>query len=75
LIPPASPGTLLDALRILLAHRLPSGVGTGAEQVAREEWRTVVEGRSSLWAGIPEDRKETIRGTDLRSTVSAPHPC
>ncbi|KAF8502804.1 UPF0052-domain-containing protein [Russula emetica] len=60
LIPPAPPGTTLDALRALLAHRLPSGAD--AEQAAREEWRTIVEGRSYLWAGIPEDRKETIRG-------------
>ena len=60
LIPPAPPGTTLDALRALLAYRLPSGAD--AEQAAREEWRTIVEGRSHLWAGIPEDRKETIRG-------------
>lgn len=63
LIPPAPPGTPLDAVRTLLAHRLPSGAD--AEQAAREEWRTIVEGRSDLWAGIPEDRKETIRGTRL----------
>jgi len=60
LIPPAPPGMPLDAVRTLLAHRLPSGVD--AENAAREEWRSIVEGRSSLWAGIPEDRKETIRG-------------
>ncbi|KAH9983282.1 hypothetical protein BJV74DRAFT_851137 [Russula compacta] len=60
LIPPAPPGTPLDALRTLLAHRLPSGAD--AEQAARAEWRTIVEGRSHLWAGIPEDRKEIIRG-------------
>lgn len=63
LIPPAPPGTPLDAVRTLLAHRLPSGAD--AEHAAREEWRTIVEGRSNLWAGIPEDRKETIRGTRL----------
>jgi len=60
LIPPAPPGTPLDALRILLAHRLPSGAD--AEPAAREEWRSIVEGKSNLWAGIPQDRKETIRG-------------
>ncbi|KAI9450508.1 UPF0052-domain-containing protein [Lactarius psammicola] len=60
LIPPAPPGTPLDALRTLLAHRLPSG--NDAERAARDEWRSIVEGRSSLWTGIPEDRKETIRG-------------
>ena len=68
LIPPAPPGTPLDALRTLLAHRLPSG--NDAERTARDEWRSIVEGRSNLWAGIPEDRKETIRGT--RQPVRAP---
>ena len=63
LIPPAPTGTPLDALRTLLAHRLPSG--NDAERAARDEWRSIVEGRSSLWTGIPEDRKETIRGTRL----------
>ncbi|KAH9955726.1 UPF0052-domain-containing protein [Lactifluus volemus] len=60
LIPPAPPGTTSDALRILLGHRLPSGIG--GEQRAREEWRSIVEGKSNLWDGIPEDRKEMIRG-------------
>jgi len=68
LIPPAPHGTPLDSLRTLLAHRLPSG--NDAERAARDEWRSIVEGRSSLWAGIPEDRKETIRGT--RQPVSDP---
>ncbi|KAI9456906.1 UPF0052-domain-containing protein [Russula earlei] len=67
LIPHAPPGTPLNALRTLLAHRLPSG--DHAELAAREEWRSVVEGRSSLWVGIPEDRKETIRGTGWRFLV------
>ncbi|KAI0259330.1 UPF0052-domain-containing protein [Gloeopeniophorella convolvens] len=57
LIPPAPPGTPLDALRTLLGYRLPAGA-----DAAREEWRSIVEGRSGLWAGIPNDRKETIRG-------------
>jgi len=60
LIPPAPAGTPLDALRTLLAHRLPAG--NDGERAARDEWRSIVEGRSSLWTGIPEDRKETIRG-------------
>ncbi|KAA1475415.1 hypothetical protein DENSPDRAFT_783342, partial [Dentipellis sp. KUC8613] len=59
LIPPAPPGSPLDGLRTLLAHRLPASV---SEQSARDEWRAIVEGRSALWAGIPNDRKETIRG-------------
>ena len=70
LIPPVPPGTPLDALRTLLAHRLPSG--HDAERAAREEWRSIVEGRSSMWAGIPEDRKETIRGTHQPVSAS---PC
>lgn len=56
LIPPAQAGTPLDALRTLLAYRLPAGAA------ARDEWRAIVEGRSPLWDGIPGDRKETIRG-------------
>lgn len=59
LIPPVDKGSPLDAIRTLLAHRLSSD---GSEKDAREEWRDVVEGRSSLWAGIPSDRKEMIRG-------------
>ncbi|KAF5361649.1 hypothetical protein D9758_007361 [Tetrapyrgos nigripes] len=59
LIPPAPPKSPLDAIRKLLAHRLPTHY---SEQEAREEWRSIVEGRSSLWEGIPTDRKETIRG-------------
>ena len=60
LIPPADPGSPLDAIRNLLAYRLPAKC---KEQEARDEWRDIVEGRSLLWAGIPNDRKEMIRGT------------
>ncbi|KAK1224706.1 hypothetical protein PQX77_012379 [Marasmius sp. AFHP31] len=59
LIPPAPPSSPLDAIRTLLAYRLPT---TYSEKQAREEWRDIVEGRSRLWHGIPTDRKETIRG-------------
>ncbi|TFK76650.1 UPF0052-domain-containing protein [Pluteus cervinus] len=59
LIPPASSSSPLDAIRRLLAYRLPANV---SEREAREEWRDIVEGRSPLWEGIPNDRKETIRG-------------
>ncbi|KAH6917168.1 hypothetical protein BKA70DRAFT_1367687 [Coprinopsis sp. MPI-PUGE-AT-0042] len=59
LIPPASESSPLAAIRSLLAHRLSSSC---SERDAREEWRDIVEGRSSLWNGIPSDRKETIRG-------------
>lgn len=59
LIPAAPPASPLEAIRRLLAYRLPAKCG---EKEARDEWRDIVEGRSSLWAGIPNDRKETIRG-------------
>lgn len=59
LIPHADPGTPLDAIRNLLAYRLPA---TCTEREARDEWREIVEGRSHLWSGIPNDRKEMIRG-------------
>ncbi|KIM47992.1 hypothetical protein M413DRAFT_439685 [Hebeloma cylindrosporum] len=59
LIPPAPPTSTLDAIRRLLAYRLPT---SSSERDARDEWRDIVEGKSSLWRGIPTDRKETIRG-------------
>jgi hypothetical protein len=59
LIPPVEKGSPLDAIRTLLAHRLPSNA---SEKDAREEWRDIIEGRSRLWVGIPSDRKEMIRG-------------
>ncbi|EPQ61135.1 UPF0052-domain-containing protein [Gloeophyllum trabeum ATCC 11539] len=59
LIPPSPAGSPLDAIRNLLAHRFPADM---TEREARDEWRDVVEGRSALWTGIPNDRKELIRG-------------
>ncbi|KAE9397682.1 UPF0052-domain-containing protein [Gymnopus androsaceus JB14] len=59
LIPSAPPSSPLEAIRTLLAYRLPPHY---SERQAREEWRDIVEGRSILWNGIPTDRKETIRG-------------
>ncbi|PFH54681.1 hypothetical protein AMATHDRAFT_134612 [Amanita thiersii Skay4041] len=59
LIPLSPPSSPLSAIRNLLAYRLPAGC---IEQKARDEWREIVEGRSKLWSGIPNDRKETIRG-------------
>ncbi|CAA7271408.1 unnamed protein product [Cyclocybe aegerita] len=59
LIPSAPISSPLDAIRQLLAYRLPS---RSSERDAREEWRDIVEGRSLLWKGVPSDRKETIRG-------------
>lgn len=69
LIPTVEKGSPLDAIRALLAHRLSSNA---SEKDAREEWRDIVEGRSSLWAGIPSDRKEMIRGQQpINSEVCA----
>ncbi|KAF8213769.1 UPF0052-domain-containing protein [Mycena galopus ATCC 62051] len=59
LIPNAPPASPLHAIRTLLAYRLPAHY---SEREARDEWRDIIEGRSALWTGIPNDRKETIRG-------------
>ncbi|KAI0932876.1 hypothetical protein AcW1_000131 [Taiwanofungus camphoratus] len=59
LIPAAPPSSPLDCIRNLLAYRLP---GHRSEREARDEWRDIVEGRSQLWSGIPNDRKEMVRG-------------
>ncbi|KAN0101027.1 hypothetical protein V8E55_001011 [Tylopilus felleus] len=59
MIPPAPPNSPLGAVRTLLSYRLPANV---SEREAREEWRDIIEGHSPLWSGIPNDRKETIRG-------------
>ncbi|KAG0703043.1 UPF0052-domain-containing protein [Suillus ampliporus] len=59
LIPLAPPSSPLDAVRTLLSYRLPLNV---SESEARAEWRSIIEGQSPLWSGIPNDRKEVIRG-------------
>ncbi|EIW65219.1 UPF0052-domain-containing protein [Trametes versicolor FP-101664 SS1] len=59
LIPPADAASPLESIRNFLAYRLPAHY---TEKEAREEWRDIVEGRSKLWSGIPNDRKEMIRG-------------
>ncbi|KZT08962.1 UPF0052-domain-containing protein [Laetiporus sulphureus 93-53] len=59
LIPSAPTNSPLDRIRNLLAYRLPAH---SSEREARDEWRDIVEGRSHLWQGIPNDRKEMIRG-------------
>ncbi|KAF8679551.1 hypothetical protein RHS04_03994 [Rhizoctonia solani] len=46
------------AIKNLLSYRFPSDC---SEREAREFWRDIVEGKSKIWAGIPPDRKETIR--------------
>ena len=59
LIPTAPEDSPLDRIRNLLAYRLSP---ESSEREARDEWRDIVEGKSPLWAGIPTDRKEVIRG-------------
>ncbi|PSR83271.1 hypothetical protein PHLCEN_2v5775 [Hermanssonia centrifuga] len=63
LIPPAPQSSPLDSIRNLLAYRFPAHC---SEREARDEWREIVEGRSTLWTGIPNDRKELIRGIVFR---------
>ncbi|CAG7847270.1 SubName: Full=Uncharacterized protein {ECO:0000313/EMBL:CCA69417.1} [Serendipita indica DSM 11827] len=48
----------VEAIRNLLAYRLPAD----SDREAREIWREIIEGDSALWTGIPADRKELIRG-------------
>lgn len=69
LIPPSN-SPAVEAIKSLLSCRLPRET-----KEAREEWRDIVEGRSILWAGIPSDQKELIRGK-ARSliTVKTKHP-
>ncbi|WWC88702.1 uncharacterized protein L201_003615 [Kwoniella dendrophila CBS 6074] len=58
----ANPTTKDDTERIaiynLFAYRFPA---EAAEKEVRELWHEIVEGRSDLWDGIGEDKKECIR--------------
>lgn len=68
LIPPSPPSSPLFRIRNLLAYRLPSSC---SDRQARDEWREIVEGRSTLWEGIPGDRKEMIRGMSSSQHTSS----
>ncbi|OWZ57723.1 hypothetical protein C368_00891 [Cryptococcus neoformans 125.91] len=46
------------AIYQLMAYRFPSDA---PEKVVRDMWMDIVEGRSHLWSGIGEDKKECIR--------------
>ncbi|EIW66757.1 hypothetical protein TREMEDRAFT_34696 [Tremella mesenterica DSM 1558] len=46
------------AIHSLMAYRFPP---KGEENKARDLWMEIVEGRSFLWEGIREDKKECIR--------------
>lgn len=43
----------------LLAYRFPVDA---EERLVRDLWHEIVEGRSVLWRGVRDDRKECIRG-------------
>ncbi|WVR06371.1 hypothetical protein IAU60_003402 [Kwoniella sp. DSM 27419] len=63
LIPLNTPSTSRDdderlAIYNLLAYRFPV---EASEKEVRELWHEIVEGRSELWDGIGEDKKECIR--------------
>lgn len=49
----------IQAVHDLFAQRFPA---TGTEREVKEMWGDIIEGTSGLWAGIPEDRREAIRG-------------
>jgi len=69
LIPRAPSSLPLGALHTLLSYRLPVNV---SEREARTEWRDIIEGNSHLWTGIPNDRKETIRGSPVHDWIPTP---
>lgn len=49
----------ITAIHELMAYRFPADA---SEKHVKEIWGEIVEGRSSLWDGIGEDKKECIRG-------------
>ncbi|KAJ9100888.1 hypothetical protein QFC20_005377 [Naganishia adeliensis] len=48
----------IEAVHDLFAQRFPA---TCTERQAKEMWGDIIEGKSELWAGIPEDRREAMR--------------
>jgi hypothetical protein len=48
-----------EAVYNLMSLRFPANA---PEKVLKDMWSEIVEGRSTLWSGIGEDRKECIRG-------------
>ena len=48
-----------DDSRDTISYRFPDDA---SEKVVREIWGEIVEGRSSLWRDIGDDKKECIRG-------------
>jgi len=48
-----------EAIYNLMSFRFPVDA---PERAAKDLWMDIVEGQSSLWNGIGEDKKECIRG-------------
>jgi hypothetical protein len=48
-----------EAIYNLFSYRFPVDA---PERVVKDLWMDIVEGKSSLWSGIGEDKKECIRG-------------
>lgn len=48
-----------EAIYNLMSYRFPVDA---PERVVKDIWMDIVEGKSSLWDGIGEDKKECIRG-------------
>lgn len=48
-----------EAIYNLMSYRFPVD---GPERVVKDIWLDIVEGKSELWDGIGEDKKECIRG-------------
>jgi hypothetical protein len=48
-----------EAIYNLMSYRFPVDAH---ERVVKDLWMDIVEGKSGLWDGIGEDKKECIRG-------------
>jgi hypothetical protein len=48
-----------EAIYDLMSYRFPVDAH---ERVVKDLWMDIVEGKSGLWDGIGEDKKECIRG-------------
>ena len=62
----------IEAVHDLFAQRFPA---TCTERQAKEMWGDIIEGKSELWAGIPEDRREAMRGEFSSRMVFRLHEC
>jgi hypothetical protein len=53
----------IEAAHDLFAQRFPASC---TERQAKDMWGDIIEGKSDLWKGIPEDRREAMRGESIR---------